>query len=183
MRCLLEYSGYASHSSTAEKGKTLLLWFVIAYWIISVGIGLWAASRVRTTRDFAIAGRHLPFYMVTATVFATWFGAETVLGIPAIFLGEGLHGVVADPFGSSMCLILVGLFFAAPLYRMRLLTIGDFYKKRYGRKVEVLTTLAIVIPILAGLARKLPPSAWCSMSYPAERSARSQAWPSGPEPF
>lgn len=133
----------------------MLLWFVIAYWIISVGIGLWAASRVRTTRDFAIAGRHLPFYMVTATVFATWFGAETVLGIPATFLGEGLHGVVADPFGSSMCLILVGLFFAAPLYRMRLLTIGDFYKKRYGRKVEVLTTLAIVISYLGWVGAQI----------------------------
>ena len=133
----------------------MLLWFVIAYWIISVGIGLWAASRVRTTRDFAIAGRHLPFYMVTATVFATWFGAETVLGIPATFLEEGLHGVVADPFGSSMCLILVGLFFAAPLYRMRLLTIGDFYKKRYGRKVEVLTTLAIVTSYLGWVGAQI----------------------------
>ena len=116
----------------------MLLWFVIVYWLISVGIGLFAATRVHNTKDFAVAGRHLPFYMVTATVFATWFGSEAVLGIPATFLNEGLHGVVADPFGSSMCLILVGLFFAAPLYRMNLLTIGDFYKKRYGRGVEVL---------------------------------------------
>jgi SSS family solute:Na+ symporter len=133
----------------------VLLWFVIAYWIISVGIGLWAASRVHTTKDFAIAGRHLPFYMVTATVFATWFGSETVLGIPATFLQEGLHGVVADPFGSSLCLILVGLFFAAPLYRMNLLTIGDFYKKRFGRKVEVLTTIAIVISYLGWVGAQI----------------------------
>jgi SSS family transporter len=126
----------------------MLLWFVIAYWVISVGIGLYASLRVHNTKDFAVAGRHLPFYMVTATVFATWFGSETVLGIPATFLNEGLHGVVADPFGSSLCLILVGLFFAAPLYRMNLLTIGDFYKKRYGRGVEVLTTIAIVISYL-----------------------------------
>ena len=88
----------------------MLLWFVIIYWLISVAIGLYAATRVHNTKDFAIAGRHLPFYMVTATVFATWFGSETVLGIPATFLNEGLHGVVADPFGSSLCLILVGLF-------------------------------------------------------------------------
>src|SRR3954469_9863905 len=121
----------------------MLLGFVIAYWIVSVGIGLWAAMRVKTSGDYAVAGRSLPFYMVTATVFATWFGSETVLGIPATFLQEGLHGVVSDPFGSSMCLILVGLFFAAPLYRMKLLTIGDFYKQRYGRGVEVLTTIAI----------------------------------------
>jgi Na+/proline symporter len=93
--------------------------------------------------------------MVTATVFATWFGSEAVLGIPATFLNEGLHGVVADPFGSSLCLILVGLFFAAPLYRMNLLTIGDFYKKRYGRGVEVLTTLAIVVSYLGWVGAQI----------------------------
>ncbi len=133
----------------------MLLWFVIIYWIISVGIGLYAATRVHNTRDFAVAGRHLPFYMVTATVFATWFGSETVLGIPATFLKEGLHGVVADPFGSSLCLILVGLFFAAPLYRMNLLTIGDFYKKRFGRSVEVLTTIAIVLSYLGWVGAQI----------------------------
>jgi solute:Na+ symporter, SSS family len=133
----------------------MLLWFVIAYWVVSVAIGLWAATRVHNTNDFAIAGRHLPFYMVTATVFATWFGSETVLGIPATFLEEGLRGVVADPFGSSMCLILVGLFFAAPLYRMNLLTIGDFYKKRYGRGVEVLTTIAIVLSYLGWVGAQI----------------------------
>jgi solute:Na+ symporter, SSS family len=133
----------------------MLLWFVIIYWIISVAIGLYAATRVHNTRDFAIAGRSLPFYIVTATVFATWFGSETVLGIPATFLKEGLHGVVADPFGAAMCLILVGLLFAAPLYRMNLLTIGDFYKKKYGRSVEVLTTLAIVISYLGWVGAQI----------------------------
>ena len=133
----------------------MLLWFVIAYWVISVGIGLYAAKNVHNAKDFAIAGRHLPFYMVTATVFATWFGSETVLGIPATFLKEGMKGVVADPFGSSMCLILVGLFFAAPLYRMNLLTIGDFYKQRFGRTVEVLTTIAIVLSYLGWVGAQI----------------------------
>ena len=133
----------------------MLLWFVIIYWVISVAIGLWAALRVHNTKDFAVAGRHLPFYMVTATVFATWFGSETVLGIPATFLKDGLKGVVADPFGSSMCLILVGLFFAAPLYRMNLLTIGDFYKRRFGRGVEVATTVAIVLSYLGWVGAQI----------------------------
>lgn len=133
----------------------MLIWFVIVYWVISVGIGLWAALRVRNTADFAVAGRGLPFYVVTATVFATWFGSETVLGIPAVFLKEGLHGVVADPFGSSLCLILVGLFFARPLYRMNLLTIGDFYRNRFGRVAEVLTTLCIVVSYLGWVAAQI----------------------------
>ncbi|HLA35276.1 MAG TPA: sodium:solute symporter family protein [Rhodocyclaceae bacterium] len=133
----------------------MLFWFVVIYWIISVAIGLYAAKYVHSTKDFAIAGRHLPFYMVTATVFATWFGAETVLGIPAVFVKDGLGGIVADPFGSSMCLILVGLFFAAPLYRMNLLTIGDYYKKRFGRGVESMTSIAIVISYLGWVGAQI----------------------------
>lgn len=133
----------------------MLLWFVIGYWIISVAIGLIASLKVHNTKDFAIAGRHLPFYMVVATVFATWFGAETVLGVPATFLGENMRGIVADPFGSSLCLIFVGLFFAAPLYKMKLLTIGDFYKKRYGRTAEVMTTLAIVVSYLGWVGAQI----------------------------
>jgi Na+/proline symporter len=132
-----------------------LLWFVIIYWIISVGIGLWAARRVHNSKDYAVAGRSLPLYIVTATVFATWFGSETVLGIPATFLREGLGGILADPFGSSMCLILVGLFFARPLYRMNLLTIGDFYRNKFGRTVEALTTMCIVISYLGWVAAQI----------------------------
>ena len=54
----------------------MLLTLVIVYLLVTIGIGLYAAKRVKTTSDFAIAGRHLPFYMVTATVFATWFGSR-----------------------------------------------------------------------------------------------------------
>lgn len=133
----------------------MLLWFVIAYWVISVAIGLWVALRVHNTADYAAAGHRMPLAVVTATVFATWFGSETVLGIPATFLKEGLHGVVADPFGSSLCLILVGLFFAIPLYRKKLLTIGDFYRLQYGRTVEILVTLCIVVSYLGWVAAQI----------------------------
>ncbi len=133
----------------------MLLWFVIVYWLISVGIGLYVGRYVHNSKDYALAGRALPLYVVTATVFATWFGSETVLGIPATFLTDGLHGVVADPFGASLCLVLVGLFFARPLYRMNLLTIGDFYRNKYGRAVEVITTLCIVMSYLGWVAAQI----------------------------
>ncbi len=133
----------------------MLLWFVLLYWAISVAIGLIASLKVKNTADFAAAGHALPMYVVTATVFATWFGAEAVLGAPATFLQEGLAGVVADPFGSSMCLILVGLFFAKPLYQKKYLTIGDFYRERYGRTVEVLITLCIAASYLGWVAAQI----------------------------
>jgi hypothetical protein len=133
----------------------MLLWFVILYWIVSVAIGLIASLKVKNATDFAAAGHALPMYVVTATVFATWFGAEAVLGAPATFLKEGLAGVVADPFGSSMCLVLVGLFFAKPLYQAKYLTIGDFYRDRYGRTVEVIITLCISASYLGWVSAQI----------------------------
>src|SRR3989338_7596042 len=133
----------------------MLIWFVTLYLLVSVGIGLYASTRVHNSRDFVVAGRHLPLPIVTATVFATWFGAETGLGISATFVKEGLGGVVADPFGASMCLIIAGLFFAPLLYRMNLLTIGDYYRARYGRNVELIMTVCIMISYLGWVSAQV----------------------------
>lgn len=133
----------------------MLIGFVFVYMLISVAIGLYAARRVNTSTDYVVAGRSLPIYITIATVFATWFGSETVLGIPATFIEEGLGGVVSDPFGAALCLILVGLIFAVPLYRMKLLTIGDFYKRTYGRKVELLVSICICISYLGWVAAQV----------------------------
>ncbi len=123
----------------------MLMAFVLAYLLATIALGLWAAKRVRTTADFAVAGRHLPLVMIVTTTFATWFGSETVLGIPAKFVDGGLKSVVEDPFGSSMCLVLVGLFFAGKLYRRTLLTISDYYRERFGRGIEVACSIVIIL--------------------------------------
>ena len=130
----------------------MILTFVIFYLLLSVGIGLFAATRVHNAKDFAVAGRSLPVPIVMATVFATWFGAEAVMGISATFAKEGLRGVVADPFGSSLCLVLAGVLFAPRFYRLNLLTVGDYYRLRYDRRVEVLCTLCIVASYLGWVA-------------------------------
>jgi len=126
----------------------VLITFVVAYLIVTITIGLLAARRVHSAKDYMVAGRSLPLYMNVATVFATWFGAETVLSVSATFAKDGLGGIPGDPFGASVCLVIAALLFARLFYRMNLLTIGDFYKQRYGKGVEVLTSVAIVLSYL-----------------------------------
>ncbi len=132
-----------------------LLGFVILYLVISIGIGMYAATKVKNTEDYVAAGRSLPMFMVIAMVFATWFGAETVLGIPATFLDENLGGTISDPFGASLALILFGLFFARKLYNMNLLTLGDFFRKRYNRPVEIVISLAIALSYLGWVSAQV----------------------------
>ncbi|MFM2210000.1 MAG: Sodium/glucose cotransporter [Pseudomonadota bacterium] len=132
-----------------------LIFFVVAYLLVTIVIGLLAARRVSTAADYMVAGRSLPLYMNVACVFATWFGAETVLSVSATFAKDGLQGIPGDPFGASLCLVLAALLFAKLFYRMNLLTIGDFYKQRYGKGVEVLTSVAIVASYLGWTSAQL----------------------------
>ena len=133
----------------------MLLTLVIVYLLVTIAIGLMAAKRVQNSSDFAIAGRHLPMVMIVTTTFATWFGSETVLGIPAKFVNSGLNGVVEDPFGAGFCLIFVGLFFAAKLYKMTLLTISDYFRERYGRTVEVACSIIIMVSYLGWVSAQV----------------------------
>jgi len=133
----------------------MLIAAVLAYLIVTIAIGLWAARRVHNSKDFLVAGRSLPLYMSIATVFATWFGAETVLSVSATFAKDGLGGIVGDPFGASACLIFVAVFFARAFYRMNLLTIGDYYRKRYNKPVEVVTGVAITLSYLGWTSAQL----------------------------
>lgn len=133
----------------------ILLYSVIAYLLATMALGMYAGTRIKNTADFAVAGHSLPLAMVITTTFATWFGAETVMGIPAKFVGGGLGAVVEDPFGASMCLVLVGAFFATRLYKMKLLTIGDYYRKRYGEGVEIFCSVAIILSYLGWVAAQI----------------------------
>lgn len=91
----------------------------------------------------------------SAALFATWFGSETVFGASSQFLQEGLYGVIEDPFGAALCLLLFGLFFARKLYSMNLLTLGDFFKVRYDRKTELVASVFLAPPYLGYIAAQL----------------------------
>jgi SSS family transporter len=137
------------------KGDSMLLWLVIAYLLISIAIGLYGASKVHTAKDYITAGRNLPMIFVLAMVFATWFGAETVLGISATFLEQGFRGLISDPLGASICLILFGLIFARPLYRMNLITLGDYFRVRYNHQTELLLSICIIVSYLGWVSAQI----------------------------
>ncbi len=129
--------------------------FIILYLLLNLAAGIYASKRVKNEQDFILAGRKLPLLIATTTVFATWFGSETVMGASASFATGGLAAVVEDPFGAALCLILVGLFFARPLYRMNLLTFGDFYKVCYGRAAETVAGIFLVLSYLGWVAAQM----------------------------
>lgn len=123
----------------------MLLLSIILYSLITVVVGVIASRLVKNVDDFALAGRRLPLVISASAFFATWFGGETVMGATSEFTETGLIGVIEDPFGAALCLLLVGLFFARPLYRMNIISLGDYYRNRYGRRVELISSILMII--------------------------------------
>ena len=133
----------------------MLLASIIVYLLLTVLIGYWASRKVRTSGDFILAGRSLPLFLSSSALFATWFGSETVFGASSEFLKGGLYNVIEDPFGAALCLVLFGLFFARKLYNMNLLTLGDFFKVRYGKRLELVAGVFIVPSYVGYIAAQL----------------------------
>ncbi len=133
----------------------MLILFITLYLCGTLLIGILASYFVKNSADFVLAGRKLPLVLAGSALFATWFGSETVLGASSEFVAHGVLGVIEDPFGASLCLLLVGLFFARPLYKMKLLTIGDFYRDRFGRKTELISSVFMVLSYFGWVAAQL----------------------------
>lgn len=133
----------------------MLAFAILGYLLANLGIGLWASRKISTTQDFVLAGRRLPLVLAASATFATWFGSETIMGAPTEFVNNGLLGVIEDPFGASLCLLLIGLFFARRFYQMNIITFCDFFRIRYGRKAELLSALLIIPSYFSWIAAQL----------------------------
>ncbi len=125
---------------------------VIAYVLVMIPVGLYASRKVKSTGDYVLAGRSLPFYMALATVFATWFGSESILGASTKFAEGGFGNVIEDPFGAALCLIIAGLFFNRKLYNLSFLTIGDYFKSRYNTIIAIFLSISIIISYFGWVA-------------------------------
>lgn len=125
---------------------------VVVYVVLMFAVSLWARRRIDSEEDYLVAGRRLPLALAWPTLFATWFGAGTLLTAAEEVREHGLRAAAMDPLGAGVCLLLAGIFLAGPLWRMNLLTLADFYRKRFGPVAETVAALIMVPTFLGWIA-------------------------------
>lgn len=130
----------------------MLGFFIISYLLTTVCIGILASKRVKNSRDFAIANRQLPFFMTSAALFATWFGSETILGSSEEFVEYGILGVIQEPLGAALCLIIVGMFYAKRMYRTNAMTFSDVFRDKFGKKSELISAVVMIPSFFSWIA-------------------------------
>ena len=114
------------------------------YLLVQFAIGMLVSRRIASESDYLLAGRRLGLGLAAFSIFATWFGAETVVGAAGSIYSDGLAGGSADPFGYGICLVVLGVVVAAPLWRRKYTTFGDLFRERYSIGVERLAVLLMV---------------------------------------
>jgi solute:Na+ symporter, SSS family len=129
--------------------------YVFLYLALTMLTGLAAGRLIHNSGDFINANRRLPFMLSSLALFALWYGSETVFGASAEFIEHGLLGVIEDPFGGFLCLVLFGLLLVRPLYRRNLLTLGDLFRQAYGSRTEYLASLCMLLTFVGYIAAQL----------------------------
>ncbi|MCB9072227.1 MAG: sodium:solute symporter family protein [Bdellovibrionaceae bacterium] len=121
-----------------------MIYFIGAYLLLQMAIGYWVSKKVKNATDFFLAGKQLSLPLVSVSLVATWFGAETCIGSAGAVYAHGLSGSRADPFGYSLCLLFMGFFIAVPMWKGNYITIGDMFARRFGWSTEKLTVLILI---------------------------------------
>jgi len=133
----------------------LIIAGIVVVLIVRLIIGFWASRRVETNVDYVLAGRRLPLWMAAPSIMATWFAAETLMGSSSEAYSYGFQGVVFDPFGATLCLVLAGIFVVRLSRRAQFVTIMDFFQKRYGTAMSVIGTVTQIITYFGWTAAQI----------------------------
>jgi len=133
----------------------LVLVFIVIFFAVRLGVGIWAGTTVKDNEDFVVAGHRLPVYMAAASIMATWFAAETLMGASQTAYDYGFQGVVFDPFGAAFCLFLSGVFFIRLMRRAKYMTVVDFFERRYNKPMIVLSVIAQMLTYFSWTAAQI----------------------------
>ena len=117
----------------------------IALYVVGmIGMGVYFSKQIKTDDDYYLGGRSLGPSLATFSIFATWFGAETCIGTAGAVYRHGLASIHADPIGYTVCLLVMGLFFAKVLWRKKITTIPDLFRMRFSPTAEKMAALLLI---------------------------------------
>lgn len=134
-----------------------IICFIAAFFVL--GLGMYFLIR-RSGKRYIVAGKSLGFFLIGSMLLAQALDANATLGNAGATYGGGFWAGFQFPLGLALCLVVCGLFYAKPLNKMNLLTLPDFYFRRFGSLVEVIVGLLMAFSFIILVAGNLAGSAW-----------------------
>src|SRR5688572_10269586 len=121
---------------------TVMFWPVVIFMAVSLAIGLYTYTQVKgSSTRFAVCGKSMPFFVIGTALLAQAVDGNATLGNTTLTYTSGIWAGLMIPIGLALSLFIVGRFLAAPLNRMNLMTLPEFFFKRYDKYTELLVSV------------------------------------------
>ncbi|MBS1828526.1 MAG: hypothetical protein JST93_24680 [Acidobacteria bacterium] len=140
---------------------TVMFWPVMIFMALSLAVGLYTYTQVRgSSHRFAVCGKAMPFFIIGTALLAQAVDGNATLGNVALTYSSSIWTGLMIPAGLAASLLFVGRFLAAPLNRMNLLTLPEYFYRRYGRNTELLVSILTICCFTVLIAGNLSAVAW-----------------------
>jgi Na+/proline symporter len=134
-----------------------LIAFVASFFILGLAT-FWMVKG--SGKRYIVCGKSLSLIFIGTMLTAQSIDANATIGNSSLVYSGGFWSGFSIPLGLAVCLTITGLFFAKPLNRMNLLTLPDFYFRRYGSGAELLTSVLMGISFIILVAGNFAGCAW-----------------------
>lgn len=119
---------------------------IIGFLVLSLVIGVLTSRLVKSSsKRFMIAGKSLPLFFIATMLAAQSVDGNSSLGNAGLVYTFGFWAGAALPIGLALCLFLTGLFYGQKLNKMSMLTLPDFYYRRFGKAPEGISSILLMI--------------------------------------
>jgi Na+/proline symporter len=126
---------------------------VLAFLALSVTVGTLTAKLVKkSSRRYMVAGKSLPLFFVGTMLAAQSIDGNSSLGNVSLVYQFGFWSGAVIPIGLGICLLLTGLFYGKRLNKMAMLTLPDFYYRRFGNSAEGISSILMTISFIVLVA-------------------------------
>jgi Na+/proline symporter len=136
-------------------------WAVFGFLAVTVTVGVVAVKFVKkSTKRYIVAGKSLPLFFVGTMLAAQSIDGNSSLGNVSLVYQFGFWAGAGIPIGLGICLILTGAFFGHKFNRMNMLTLPDYYFRRFGNLTEVMSSVLMAISFIVLVAGNLAASGY-----------------------
>jgi solute:Na+ symporter, SSS family len=128
---------------------------ILIYFVAIVGIGLYAARKNTTLKDFALGGHSIPWWAVLASIIAAETSAVTFLGAPAEGFKTRSYAYAQLAVGTILARIIIAWLFIAPYYRYKVESIYQFLALRFGERTKNMASGIFLATRVLGIGVRL----------------------------
>ena len=128
---------------------------ILAYFVLIVGIGLYAGRNNNSLQEFALGGHKIPWWAVLASIIAAETSAATFLGTP----GEGYKDLsfayAQLAIGTILARIVIAYLFIAPYFKHKVQSIYEFLTVRFGPRTKDMASGIFLLSRVLGIGVRL----------------------------